>query len=511
MHLLTQVRRYAAAGWRHRWKALGVAWLICLAGWTFIYTIPNQFQSSARLYVDTDAVLSLLLRGIAIDNSPGGQVEVLQRTLLSRPNLEKVVAKTDLDLRIDSPESRERLIQRLATDIRIGLQTRNLFTVEYRDTDPKLARDVVKTVIDQFIESAMGNDRQQMESARQFLAQQIAAYEVKLREAERRRAEFQARYIDLLPSESLGGVSRLEAARQGLRAIRGELTDAQQRRDLLKRQIDAAPATVTEGGGPAGVESRVAGAEQALRELRLRYTDQHPDVVAARSAIAELRAMGGGGAPRSGAAPPRPVTRANPLHEQLSLRMVETDSQLASLERRVRESQAEVDRLEPFARAEPELVAQFKNLDRDYNVMRRNYEELLGRRESLQIAESARTGSDRVKLEVVDPPNLPRVPLPQRRLVLATGVLFAGLGAGAAFAFLLVQLDGGFYTTHDLRRIGLPVLGGLSAPRRAASRRLGSALAFGVGCTLLLLAFGAALAGPTMLVAGSNALLRIFA
>ncbi len=72
-------------------------------GWVGVYLVPNQFESSARLYVDADAILTPLLRGLAADSAPTTQLEILQRTLLSRPNLEKLISKTDLDLTINSP------------------------------------------------------------------------------------------------------------------------------------------------------------------------------------------------------------------------------------------------------------------------------------------------------------------------------------------------------------------------------------------------------------------------
>ncbi|PZW46790.1 polysaccharide chain length determinant protein (PEP-CTERM system associated) [Humitalea rosea] len=485
------VRRYAAAGWRHRWKAMLLAWLVCLVGWAGIQSLPNQYESSARIYADADAILSMLLRGIAIDSTPAGQVEVLQRTLLSRPNLEKVVARTDLNGRVDSVASRDLLLQELTRSIRITPQTRNLFTIDYRDHNARVARDVVQTTLNLFMESASTNDRQQMESAKTFVAQQIASYETQLRQAERRKAEFQARYIDLLPSDAFGGSSRLEAARTRLHQVQGELQDARMRRDLTQQQIDAVPAQfVTEGGGGGG-DGRLAEAERNLRDLRLRYTELHPDVVAARRVVGELRASGGGGPSRAPAAPRAP--RSNPLLEQLRVRLVDVNAQIGSLERQERDGRSEVERLDSVARSEPEVQAQYLNLDRDYSVLRRNYEELLARRESIQIAGAARTNADRVRLEVVDPPTLPTRPVAPNRPLLAAGVLAAGLGAGALLALLLVQFDRTFYTVHDLRKLGLTVLGGVSAP--AEPRRIGPPLAFACAAALLFAGFGAVLAG----------------
>jgi polysaccharide chain length determinant protein (PEP-CTERM system associated) len=494
MNLGLLIRRNATAAWRHRWKALALTWFVCLAGWVAVAMLPNQYSSTARMYADADAILGTLLRGIAVDSTPASQVDVLQRTLLSRPNIERVVARTDLDMRITSVQSREQLVLDLGRQIRITPQTRNLFTIEYRDRDPRVARDVVQTLLTLFTEAAAGSDRRQMETARTFVAQQLAAYEAQLREAERRRAEFRARFGDLLAID--GNSSRLETARERLRQLRGELADAQARRDLTRQQLDAlqSPAARTGGGGGS---PELAQAEQQLRQLRLRYTEEHPDVVATRNIVADLRRGGTGatgGARGPAAAPAQPI-----LREQLTLRLVDADAQLGSVERSLRDAQAELDRMTEMARNAPEVQAEFTNLDRDYNVIRRNYEELLARRESVQIGEAARSSSDRVKLEIIDPPSLPTIPVGPNRPLFAAGVLLAGLGAGIALAFLLVQLDGTFYTVAELRRLGLPVLGAISAPPVPPRRIAG--LAFACGVALVFVAFGAVLVDMPRLVA----------
>jgi polysaccharide chain length determinant protein (PEP-CTERM system associated) len=505
--IMGQVRRYAAAGWRKRWWAVAAAWLVCLAGWTAVHALPDQYQARARIFADADAVLGSLLRGIALDSSPAGQVETLQRTLLSRPNLELIVDGTGLRERIVGGLGREALVQRLARDVRLTSYARNLFSIEYRDRDPQVAFEVVQKAVQLFLEAATGSDREQYNKAQQFLDEQIALYEGRLREAEQRRATFRTRYIDLLPSET-GGASRLEASRNQVRQLQGELEDARNRRDLIRQQLDAQPQTLSAEAAAAveGRGSRLAEAERQLRELRLRYTEQHPDVAAARALVAELRAHGSGEAaartpvPRGGAS-----SRPNPLYEQLKVRLVDADAQVASLERQLRDGEAEVVRLEAALRTEPEVQAQAINLDRDYNVLRRNFEELLARRESIRIADAARTGSDRVQLEVVDPPTVPTMPSgPNRRLFDAV-VLLLGLGAGGAVGFLLVQLDGSFYSVQDLRRIGLPVLGGISAPGRQPAERLRTIAAFGAACLLLLVAFGAVVIGPSLLGGGTVA------
>ena len=218
---------------------MALIWLVALLGWTGVRMLPDRYVSTARIYADADAVLGMLLRGIAMDNSPAAQVEVLQRTLVSRPNLERLVDRSALSQRVAAGADREKTIDALARDLRFGSQARNLFTVEYVDTDPLVAHGVVQQVVDLFLELASGSDRRQMGNARAFLLQQLAVYEQQLREAERRRAEFTTRYQDLLALN--GSVSRLDAVRTRIEAMRGELSDKVSLRALLQQQIDALP------------------------------------------------------------------------------------------------------------------------------------------------------------------------------------------------------------------------------------------------------------------------------
>ena len=63
--------KHLHAAWRRRWMGVTVAWMVCGAGWLLVYTIPNQFESTARMFVDADAVLTPLLRGLAADFGAG--------------------------------------------------------------------------------------------------------------------------------------------------------------------------------------------------------------------------------------------------------------------------------------------------------------------------------------------------------------------------------------------------------------------------------------------------------
>ena len=482
--LKSQLRRYARGMLRHKWIALGVVWLISLGGWAFVNTIPDRYEANARVFIDADAVLTPLLHGIALDNPLAAQIEILQRTLLSRPNLEKLISKTDLSLQLRQPSDLERMVAQLATQISVVPQTRNLFTITYRNESPRLAYDVVRTILGIFVEDKAGTTRTDMANARTFLDDQIAGYEKQLQEAEAKRAAFRAQYVDILPAEGTGS-SKLDAARDAVRRLEGQLADAQSRHDRLTQELTVTPATIvteidpgTTGIAGATGNPAVAAAEARLREMQTTLTDQNPDVIHQRQLIAALRAGGNSGAASAGSAgrPARSRSEPNTVFQQLKVMLVQTDSDIASLTRQVQDARGEQDRLAEIARGVPTVQAQSINLNRDYDILRKNYDELLARRESMRLANAADTQADKVKLQIIDPPQIPQIPVSPRRPLMMTAVLVLALGGGAAAAFLLSQLDTSFHTVPDLYLLGLPVAGSISllndAPRRRRSLQL---------------------------------------
>ena len=210
--LLVMARRIVKAAWRYRWAAVALAWVICGAGWAFVYTIPNQYEASraalCRCRRDPDAAAARHRR-----RQLAGQPARRAAAHAAEPAQPREAGLQHRPRPVDHRARRPRGDgQRARHRIKITPQTRNLFTITYRNTNPKLAFDVVQTILTTFIESKTGNNRSEMENAGLFLQQQIGAYERQLRDAEKKRAEFRAKYLDLLPMGEAGATG-LDAAR----------------------------------------------------------------------------------------------------------------------------------------------------------------------------------------------------------------------------------------------------------------------------------------------------------
>ncbi len=491
--IFTLIRRSLKAAWRRRWLGVAIAWVVCLLGWIGVSIMPNQYLASARLYVNTDAVLTPLLKDLAVNSSPDSELRVLQATLLSRPNVETLISKTDLDLAVSSPAQRDALVNSLLSAITVRPDPRlNVFTIQYSDPNPKLARDVVQTLLTIFIDNATGGNRREMENARIFLEHQISSYEQQLRSSEERRAEFRAKYPGVSVVETdAGGADAgnpLTAFQSKILDVQNSLQDKTALAAALQKELDGTPPTLPETAaiGGVGAPTTLAGAEERLAMLRLRYTDQFPGVIMAQQEVDAFKAAAShGGAGAAGRAPP------NPAYEGLKLKVIDINAEIASLKRQLSELQDQQTKFEKLQRERPNLVAEYQNLDRGYAVLRKNYDELLARLQSANIGEAADTQADQVQIRIIDPPEIPRIPYAPNRLLLVSAVLAVGLIAGLAIPMLLSQLDRSFWVVEDLRSLGLPVLGGISMLASISwRRRLMAVTSFAIAVIVLIGLYG---------------------
>lgn len=508
--LVAQAIAFLNSLWRRRLQAVIVAWLVCLAAWAFIATMPNVYDASARVYVDTRSILVPLLRGLAIDNNSGAEVAIMQRTLLTRPNIEKVARMTDLDITATNPEEMETLIERLKAKIAVRRVAQDdLFLISYSDGDPQIAHDVVQALLTIFVENNLGQNRQDMDTARRFIEEQIIDYETQLEAAEQRLAKFKQENMSLLSGQQ-GYQGRLSGAQGNLAGIDAQLQNAIVRRDTLRQELKNTPeffelkGTQAVGSGPpTNTAVRILEFEATIENMLTRYTENHPDVVRARRRLEalykqqeqelEFAASGPVGVP-SAPEGPSGYGVPNTLYEQLKLSMVNEQANIAALRQQVKTAKERVDSLLDIRVQAPLVEAELTKLNRDYNVLRDKYEQLLNRREAERISRAREFEADTVQFRIVEPPKVPIKPSGPNRLLFLTLALVVGLGSGAGFAFLLTLSSDSISSVAQLREtFELPVLGvvGLQATAKGRTWRAAKVFVFGSVLAGLLMVYGA--------------------
>lgn len=463
--------------WRRRWIALSFAWLVCALGWSVVAFLPDEYASDARIYVDTESLLNPLLRGIAVDSNQDQdqEVAIMQRTLTSRPNLTQVARMTDLDKTVNTDGEMQALLNELEQRVAIRAEGPKLFRVSYTDNQPTTARNVVQALLTIFVESTVGNKREDMETARSFIETQIEEYERQLEDAEQKLADFKVKNLQYLSNSAQSFAVRLETQRSLMKELQFQYDDGVAELEQLRNRLNGIPQLLTMETAPVlnqedPLLARIRALQTQMDQMQLLYTERHPEVRRLKEILTGLENQarqqpGQGGVPQAKQLPQDTVTTqtANPVFDSLSLRVVEQETVVASGKRRLDEAVSEVNRLDNMATTAPAVEADFTALNRDYAVIQNNYENLLGRREAARISQAAESRTEPVQFRIIAAPEVAAKPEGPNRPLFNVAVFIVGLGAGFGFAFLMIQIDDRISTPEKLLELtGLPILGTIS-------------------------------------------------
>lgn len=483
--------------WRFRWAAAGTAWVVCILGWLGVYTIPNIYETEAKVYVDTSSALRPLLEKMTIDTDVLERVELVTQAMLGRPLLERVARETDLYLRAKSGDQLDDLIEIMRKEISIShndARDPNLYSIRYRDVDPNMAQAVVESMLKIFIEDSVGANQFDTTNAQEFLRAELQALQLELEASEAALAEFKKQNVGRMPDAGGSYYDRMQRTIDELERTQSDLRIAARRRDTLLQQLSGEQPTLdpTVGGG-SDLEVRIAENEARLEELQLRFTDLHPDVIAVEETLEqlyaqqekyreELKSSGGAG-----------VASDNPVYQNIQIELTNVNVRIEMLREQESTLQRRIEELRRLIDVLPQVEAELARLTRNYDVKQSQYQLLLQRLDVAELSESAEQSQD-VQFQVIEPPVVPSEAVAPNRPVLLAGVLLVGLGAGCAVAIFLNQLKPVFSDVRSLRSAtGLPVLGTIALLQTSELQRARASesalFAIGMACLCLVFVF----------------------
>jgi polysaccharide chain length determinant protein (PEP-CTERM system associated) len=507
--LITQVTTVLRGMWQYRRLGVLVAWIVAAAVAAAVMMLPNRFEASARVFVDTQTILRPLMAGLAVQPNIEQQINMLSRTLVSRPNVEKLIRMADLDLAIKTDAERATLIDGTINSVSIRSTGRdNLYTLTYRGSSPDSSLRVVQSLLTIFVESSLGDTKSDSEGARRFIEEQIKNYEAKLTEAESRLKNFRLRNIELQGQGGIDMAGRMSELTNTLSQARLALREAESTNTTARRQLDQARAELRKPSNSTTstiavpeLDSRIEPVKRNLDVLLQRYTEQHPDVINARRLLKELEEQKRKEIAelqrQAQANPNQSLVTSNPALLELSRVAAAAEVQASGLRARVSEFESRMVRAQAQLKLAPQMEAEQSQLNRDYEIHSKNYEDLVKRRESITLSGQLDSSSSLADFRVIDPPRADPKPVAPNRLLLMPLALLAALAGGLGIAFVMTQVRPVFFDAATLRGSAeLPILGVVSAVRNDAlqQRERRSLKRFLASVLALLVVFGAGMA-----------------
>ncbi len=474
--------------WRRRWLAVSAMWVITALGIAAVWFSPNRYEASARVYVDTQTVLKPLMVGLAFQPDTDQQVKMLAKTLVSRPNVEHILQVTHASPAA-SGVAHEQAVDRMIERIKVDSSGGNLYVISFRDTDPAAAKAVVSSLVALFVGNGTETKQRDSSEAGSFIDEQIKTYEAKLSEAEDRLKDFKIRNFGVSGVSTQDYFARTSAISDEVTRLQIAYSAAVQSRDALKRELASEDPHLPADAAnpplppmPTELDSRIDAQKKQLDELLRHYTEAHPDVISARQTIRQLEAQ---------RAAERAAAKANgghtgsaatsPVFQRIRVSLADAEANVASLGSQLSAQQGRLAELRGSASKVPQAEAELAQLNRDYDVIRHNYEMLVSRREAASLGVKMDESAQLADFRVIEPPHVtPKAVFPDRT-ALAILFMLASLAGGIALAYGLNMVYPTFSTPKQLETTTKrPVIGmisnvtttGIVAARRSDLQRI---------------------------------------
>lgn len=518
--LLSQLTSEVRGSLRYRWYGMAVAWVVCLLGWTVVAWLPDVYEASARVYVDTSSDLKPLLRDQVIASDIQSELAYVSQSLLSAERLDRIARTLGLDATAVTERERQRVITQLAKDIEITTESNyvqsNTYLISYRNPDRDKAIAVVRALHDGLVEDTLDASRAGTNSAGSFIEDRIQAARLLLERKEAEIAQFKRTNASLLPGASGDYFTRLTGERDNLAAERLELQQLQAKRDRYRQQLSGQAPLLDESSraglqaSPNSTEARIAAKQAEIDELLLTFTEASHEVGNRRDQLVMLEAQ----LERERAA--RAATgvdnfaaaATNPVYAAAQIALTEVEAEISTLETSIAQRETKVSELLDAIDEIPLIEAEFTALVRDMDVLEDNYDDLLRTRETQALTNEVEL-NEQTEFLTVNPPDASFSPVAPKRPLLLAGVFVFALAAGGGLCFLMTKVFPVVGSARALQKLlELPVLGTVTQAWEARHRqqRRRAVLAFGGALLFLFISFVSIAAIELLSDAGIHAL-----
>jgi len=455
--------------------------------------LPNRYKSQTLVLIEAPKVSDTLVPQVDI-TSIGQRLGSMQQQILSRSRLVPIVHQVGLVSDNADKDTVDAFVYKLQKSIdvtpvqpMVELGVRDLpgFFVNVTWTDGAMAQKVCTAVTSLFIQENLRMQQEHTQQTTQFLSDQLVAAKNDLDAQDAKLAAFKSHYLGSLPDDETTNLNILTGLTSQLDATNQALSRAQQDKSFAESMLTekiAAWQASQNGHDPDSVQQQLAAMEAELANLQLKYTDDYPDVIKAKSEIAKLErklelaeaadakdAKDAKDAPdlnkpQKGTAEPAQVT-------QWRTQIHTAEQMIAEKTREQEEIKKQIALYQARVQGSPVVEEQYKELTRGYQTALDSYNDLLKKRSESAMSGELNREQQTEQFVVLDPANLPDEPSFPNRPLFALGGLGGGLVVGCAIAFLFELQDTSLRTERDVEHsLKLPVLAMIPAIEPVVSR-----------------------------------------
>jgi polysaccharide chain length determinant protein (PEP-CTERM system associated) len=444
------------AALRYRWRlALLIAILVASSLAIVVWFLPNQYSATTTILVDPQKVPDRYVT-TTVSEDPNERLNNLTQEVLSRSRLSQIVDKLHLYPAMASKQGSDFVIAYLRQQIQIQVKKTSgaalsAFTITYRSEDQKKVAPVTNLLAQSFIDWNLEQRQNLVEGTTKFLNDELVQARQSLQEQEARVRDYRLQHLGQMPEQMDANLATLARLQADMQAKSDALNHLDQER-LAVLQDPAAPSTgaATPYSSPRSqLTAQIAAARKHLEDVHAIYTSKHPDVLAAQDHLNELEAKLAQ-LPSSSTSSAAPISGGSP---ETAARLQLLNEQKAQLLQQQTSIEAQIHHYQQLVDAVPVREADVSGLMRDYDSAKLNYQSLLEKSYSAEMATELERKQQGERFQVLDSAITPERPDSPNRILFWIASLFAGIAAGIAFVLLLEQVDTTIKTEAELLAI----------------------------------------------------------
>jgi len=513
---------YLAIIVRRRWWILLPLFLCWLGVWGVSWTLPTTYTSDALISAEQQKVSDLyVMENVNVNLQ--NRLQSTTQKVLSYASLQGIIDRFKLYAttpRMSGFFKPKDPVDQMRSDIKIELVGAPgyrgeffSFKIHYSADTPQLAQQVNTELTSLFINENVRAQRQLSENTTAFLDSELADARTKMEEQEAQVSAFKAKHVGNLPGQLQSNVQILAGLQAALASTQHALDSSKQQKiylESLLQQYQSAQASM--GGDSNAISTQVLDKELQdlrlrLQNLRTRYHDGHPDIVALEDEIARTEALRkqneaeiASNQQASKSVNAIDFSAAEGVQRGAPTAVMQLQSQLKANQLEIQNEQQHARELETQTTVyqgrlnlTPETEQELTVVSRGYDEAKFNYNSLLQKQTQSQLATSLGQQQQGQQFHIIDPPKLPDKPSAPNRFLISLFGLGVGTLVGLGLATFLELTDVRFRQEKDLEGIlparmlvGIPRL---STPQEDRSRANARYLEYGIVSVMVLLIF----------------------
>ena len=486
---------------RRRWLLIIPFCIALMIGIYFALTLPKIYMSSTLILVQPQRVPSNYVKPI-VSSDIASRLRTISQQILSQTNIQRIIDQFRL---FTEPEQKnifiEDRIEAVRNRIKVNVSQSNTFSVSFKGREPAKVRDIANALATYFIDENLKVRESQALGTSTFLDDELESLRGKLEEKEEALRQYRKNYMGELPDQLQTNLSMLRRLSENLIEKQKVLRESKSALNSMQTQISESQKVQSMlpfedfDLGESGIQesAQLSHLKKSLAALKMRYTDQHPDVARLKSMIAKLeeeqKAAG-----ESTEAGLEGIEDGLPQFDVMTLQKTqlnEASQQVKWIESEIVELNSKIAMYQQRIDDTPKRQEELLSITRDYDNMKKSYSTLMSRRLEAQISVNMEKKQKGEQFQIIDPARLPEKPISpnMKRLFLIT--IISGLSIGAGTVFILEYLNTAFQSPADIEtNLGLSILATvplvLSPKQKRMQRLLNIASIVAVGFSILL-------------------------